>query len=92
MKDTFFGHSSLRFPYRLDNVTVSKKVTCKDLGNNVSNDLSFPNHCDRISRTTNFRRRQFEKSFAAGDKDFKVFLFCTYMISIILRTRFYPET
>ena len=69
------GHNNPHFPYRLDNVTISNKVTCRDLGIYVSNDLSFSNHCDKISRTAHFRRRQFEQSFAAKDKDFQVFFY-----------------
>ena len=52
------GCHNLSFPYEVGNINISPKPSCRDLGVNASNDLSFSDQCNKIARTAHFRRRQ----------------------------------
>jgi len=77
------GYNNLSFPYKVGNINISAKPSCRDLAVNVSNDFSFSDHCNKIARTAHFRRRQFQQSFACKEIDFQVYLFCTYIRSLV---------
>ena len=39
------GYNSLEFPYRVASLGTNDKVSCRYLGVNMFNDLSFSHHC-----------------------------------------------
>ena len=77
------GSSNVDYPYKLNGFVVPGGDVCRDLGVYVSDNLSFTQHCMKISRYAHYRRRQFHSAFACKDRDFHVFLFCTYVRPIL---------
>ena len=78
------GNNDFNFQYALDGKIIHRSVVCKDLGVNISNNLSFSFHCSKISRCANYRRRQFQLAFACKHIEFQVF-FVLYIHYAYLR-------
>ena len=87
------GWNNLGFSYRIHNDLVSEPGYCKDLGVYISENLSTTKHCSLISRRAYYRMRQFFRTFTLRDRDFCIFLYCTYIRPLVESntTIFYPS-
>ena len=71
------------FPYNLGDFTVNSHVCCRNLVIHMSNDLYFTLHCSKIARLHNFRRRQFQQTFARIYRNIHKFWFSTHIRHIL---------
>ena len=77
------GHGNKSFQYEIAGEEVVSKELSRDLGINVSNDLSFGKHCSTVARSAYYRIKQFNTGFSCNDKDFKLFIYKTYIRPIV---------
>ncbi len=48
----YLGHDNPKTEYELNSIKIKKTQTCCDLGVNVSDDLTFSNHCLSVTSKT----------------------------------------
>ena len=73
------GFRNRRESYSVSGIRNPDKPTCKDLGITIGENLTFTKHMDTVTRNAYFRIRQCNLRFASRDRDFRVFMYVTYL-------------
>ena len=73
------GYNNSKYIYSVNGAQIPAKEYCKDLGVYINDNLTFAKHIDTITRNAYYRIRQFNLCFASRDRDFKLFMYKTYL-------------
>ena len=85
------GHNRLSFPYKIADSNITAEPSCRDIGVNLSNNLSFSDPCNKIAEAAHFRRRRFQPSFACMENNFQVSYMESYGVSIFYRLSIFDK-
>ena len=77
------GPSNPKFSYFIGDEYIRKADSIRDLGLLTSPDLSSSQHCTEIARRAHYRLYQLNRCFENRDRDFRLYLFKTYVRPIL---------